>query len=210
MKYIFVRHGEPDDFDENGQRLGNSASLLTKRGQDEARRAGDTIKSIYDPKFLVSSTSPRAYQTAELINERIGKAFIIQEIGIDEEMAVDTLPILPGMSQETVNKVITTLPRAYAEAKRTIKELQSRKFNADIIHVTHSHRMTMIHWTLLNDKEPTREEYLKFWKSYGSGLEMHQRQHADTRFCKMFAVDFSKEKGQQIEYPYLIESKLQG
>jgi len=201
-KIIFVRHGEPDDFDKDGERLGNMNSLLTERGQSEARLAGDVIKSLYNPKHLISSTSPRAYQTAQIINKQIGKNVEIKEIGIDEEMAADVLPIPPKMPQETIDKAIATLPEAYAEAKRTIEALKSKKLDGDVIHTTHSQRMTMIHWTLLHDREPTSKEYFAFWKNYKDDLEKPQLQHPNTRFCKMFAVDFSKKPGQQIEYPY--------
>lgn len=211
-KIIFVRHGEPDDFDEDGHRLVNSNSRLSERGQNEARRAGDAIKKVYAPKYIVSSSAKRTYQTAELINEQIGKNFEIHEIGIYEEMQPDFLPYPPKILKETYDKAVVPLKQAYAEAKRTIqilKLLNSKENVGDIIHVTFDQRMIMIHWILLNDQEPTKEKYLEFCQTYGSNYESPQFQHSGTRFCKMFAVDLNKEKNRQVEYPYQLSTAIE-
>ncbi|MCL2570077.1 MAG: histidine phosphatase family protein [Firmicutes bacterium] len=203
MKIIFVRHGEPDDFDNDGNHLGNPKCLLTEIGQEEAKQAGIVIKNAYNPKYLISSTSPRAYQTAQIINEQIGKNFEILEIGVDEEMQPNTVPYPLKISKETFKKAIVTLSQAYTEAKRIIMELLSKEFNGDVIHITHDQRMIMLHWLVLYNRKPKPEEYLNFWNNY-KNTELSQHQHPKTRHCKMFAIDSENHK---IEYPYEIYHK---
>ena len=203
-KIIFMRHGKPDDVDKDGQRLYDMSAGLSESGRAEVRRAGEIITRLYNPKYLVSSTSPRAWQTAEQINMVIGKNFEIQEIGIDEEMVTDVTPRPSNLPMEVIKKCEVSASRAYAEALRTLKELQSIGVEGDVVHVTHRNRMVMIKWALLHGKEPTDEEFLAFANHHRDNLFKLQQQSEDTKFCAMFAVDMNAEKGKQIEYPYQI------
>ena len=203
-----MRHGKPEDFDKDGQRLFDMSASLHDDGRVEARHAGEVINRLYNPKHLVSSTSPRAWQTAEEINTVIGKNFEIREIGIGEEMVASVTPKPLGLPTEVVERCEVSTAEAYAEALRMMQELKAIGTDGDVVHVTHRGRMVMMKWALLHDKEPTEEEFLAFANHHRDNLFKLQQQTADTKFCTMFAVDLSAEKGKQIEYSYQKDREL--
>lgn len=65
----FVRHGESDS---NADRvMRGHAAILTENGREQARTVAERIARI-GVEVLISSTFPRAIETARIIGERIG------------------------------------------------------------------------------------------------------------------------------------------
>jgi phosphohistidine phosphatase len=70
MKVYFLRHGEADwpEWDRS-----DDERPLTKKGKKEMQRVAEFLADHeVDPAVLLSSPLPRAFQTAEIVAERMG------------------------------------------------------------------------------------------------------------------------------------------
>ena len=92
MPLYFIRHGESLN---NSRNLftGRSDSPLTKKGQDQARRTAEEIKSLGGVYQIVASPLIRAVKTAEIIAENLGHN---SPIKVDERIIEYDLGELTG------------------------------------------------------------------------------------------------------------------
>ena len=67
-RLILMRHAEAAA--ETG--VGDHARPLTRRGEDEARRAGEALAEVGCPEFALVSDSRRTRETFDIVQERLG------------------------------------------------------------------------------------------------------------------------------------------
>ena len=76
MKLIFIRHGQTD-WNKEKKLMGQTDIPLNEEGLAQARAVAETLAGDFDA--LYSSPLKRAYQTAEIISERLKKPIIVRE-----------------------------------------------------------------------------------------------------------------------------------
>ena len=101
MIYL-VRHGQTK-FNVEQRHQGHVDSPLTELGREQARRAGDTLATLIDPRDSVIFSSPlgRALQTAEIIADIIA---VKRSIIIDSDLMEIGMGSAEGMTQAEVEK----------------------------------------------------------------------------------------------------------
>ncbi len=94
-RLIFVRHGESEG---NALRTFTRThhAPLTAKGEDQARQAGELIRSRFSPARLVSSPYRRAHQTAQIIAEALGAGTAPPIVEIEEELREQSMGALHG------------------------------------------------------------------------------------------------------------------
>ncbi|MEI7633269.1 MAG: phosphoglycerate mutase family protein [bacterium] len=74
MKLIFIRHAEAEDAG-HGAAGADERRRLTKKGERQSRRMGDTLESLgVRPSLILASPLTRAVETANIIASRIKKS----------------------------------------------------------------------------------------------------------------------------------------
>jgi len=197
MQYIFVRHGEPADcYDEKGNYRPQKELGLSEVGKQQARQAGQIIKQ-FKPKYIFSSDTPRALETAQEINSQLGNRL---EITITEtlrehhiyENVIDSeflRELDENRKEHLLNKAIP-FKEAFEKCKIVMETLEKQQFNGNVVISTHGFVMEMFKFCAL-ENEPNYEKY----KAIAQGIKYDNNDIKN--FCKMFAVDLDIPREQR-------------
>lgn len=100
MKIYFLRHGQADWPDWTGP---DDERPLTRKGRKEMKRVAKFLHAIdVDPKRILSSPLPRAFQTAEIVAKELGLA-VEKEPALGKGFRLHRLrKILQGVGSEDV------------------------------------------------------------------------------------------------------------
>ena len=167
MIYL-VRHGQTD-WNIEGKLQGKIDIKLNENGRRQSRMIAQIILKLNIDK-IISSDLIRARETAEIINEIIGK-----NITFDERIREVNYGILEGMSRNSVTQemwnIYNNVPeKLKAEAnvhlfkriKSFFDELQNSKEN--ILIVTHGGALRMIMYYAKNKNEFDNRKYINSFK----------------------------------------------
>ncbi|MCL2569672.1 MAG: histidine phosphatase family protein [Firmicutes bacterium] len=201
MKYIFVRHGEPENcYGPNGEYKPSKKSGLSTVGIQQARSAGQLIKQQYNPKYIISSDTRRALETAQQINSQLNEQLEISE---NEEVrehhiyedVLDSKDVLDseygeGGSNKIMERGAIPFEQAFAKCQKIIENLEQGQYDGDVVIATHGNIMRMLKFCAI-ETEPDYERY----KSTLDG-SIYSRGKV-RNFCKMFAVDLDVPREQR-------------
>ncbi|HWD04030.1 MAG TPA: acid phosphatase [Amycolatopsis sp.] len=150
---FLLRHGQTE-WSVNGRHTGRTEIPLTQAGEDQARAAGSTLRTLLGgPKLVISSPRDRAKRTAELAGLRVDE--ITDELaeweygdyeGLTTQQIREKVPdwtvwthALPG--GETAMDVAARADKMLDRARREID-------NGDVVLVGHGHisRVLIARW----------------------------------------------------------------
>ena len=196
LRFIFIRHGEPDGMNYGGKLLGSDGKpkkrlpkelqVLSQVGIRQAGAAGCYLRR-YQPQYIFSSDAIRAHQTAIEINkqldepleivldERLREQHVREQFELDIEKENDA-----ERKANLTNRLEQCIPfeQVFMEAKAFIREIEKRNFNGNIVFVTHGMIMSVFQYCALYDSPD-----IKRYKEQKTAVE------DDLDFCAMFSVD---------------------
>lgn len=167
MIYL-VRHGQTA-WNLEKKTQGHTDIPLNEKGRNQAKLLAQVISNLKIDK-IISSDLLRARETAEIINEKIGKNIIF-----DERIREINYGILEGVPRDTLTQEIwdiyntspeelkaETKTHVFERIKAFFDELQDSKDNTLI--VTHGGALRMIMYYVENRNEFDNNIYIKYFK----------------------------------------------
>lgn len=154
-KIYILRHGQSED---NANRVfaGHNDTSLTQLGRQQSLEAGEKLKN-YKIDLIYSSPLKRAFETAEIISQELGKEFSIDDDLIERNFGVQT-----GKPESEVNKYsnkileyegqvyfldgegVEEFPDLYYRAKQLIQKIKQKHPNQNVLLITHGDLGKMI------------------------------------------------------------------
>jgi broad specificity phosphatase PhoE len=149
-KILIVRHGQDED-NANLILNGRRDKPLTDVGRKQAEKVAQKLKPL-EINIIYSSPLLRAYQTAEIIAQKIGIKKIIKNTNlVERDFGVLTgrpLTDIPKFSKNILEigkikyfldaKGAESFESVYQRAQKVLKEINSKHKNANILIVAHS------------------------------------------------------------------------